>query len=105
MWNAVSRSYVLWENTNVPVYMYPNVKCNEAGVKGGEGRVTVNGSSSPDPAAALAIAFAVLPQLLREVWKYGDRETSMNRWEEKTAVALSWFMEEKVPVREILMSE
>ena len=85
----MSRSYVLWENTNVPVYMYPNAKCNEAGVKGGEGKVIVRGSSSPDPEADLAIALAVLPQLFKEVWKYGDRVTSMNRWEEKIAVALS----------------
>lgn len=58
-------------------------------MNGGEGKVTVNGSSSPVPEADLAIAAAVLPQLLREVWKYGDRVTSMNRWEEKMAVALS----------------
>lgn len=67
MWKAVSRSYVLCEKTSVPVYMKPSVKCNEAGVNGGEGSVTSNGSSDFDG-----------PQEMRASWKYDDRETRMN---------------------------
>ena len=79
MWKAVSRSYPLCEKTRVSVYMYPRVKCRDAAVKGGEGRVRVRGSPS---------AWCLFEGQLRSwVWKYGDQEMSMNWCDENIAVA------------------
>ena len=42
--NAVSRSYVLFENASVPVYRKPRVKWSASTVKGGEGNRCLAGS-------------------------------------------------------------
>ena len=44
MANAVSRSYVLFENARVPVYRKPRVKWSAGAVKGGEGNRSSAGS-------------------------------------------------------------
>ena len=50
------------------------VRCNEAGVNGGEGRLSVRCSPGLDA------------PLGSWVLRYGERETRMKRWVEKTAV-------------------
>jgi len=59
--------------------MKPSVKCREAGVNGGEGKLMVRGS------------FHLAGPFHKESWlrKYGERESRMNRWEEKMAVESS----------------
>ena len=44
MANAVSRSYVLFQNARVSVYRKPNVKWSTGTVKGGEGSRSLAGS-------------------------------------------------------------
>ena len=56
--------------------MKPSVKCNDAGVNGGDGRLSVSGS----PGVGLTV------HCRSWVLKYGQRETRMKRWVEKTAV-------------------
>lgn len=73
-------------------------------MKGGEGKITVNGCSS-GPLAASPVGFVIPPQPLREMRKYGDREMSINWWEEKMTVASLVCADEKVPEREIRISE
>lgn len=78
--------------------MKPRVKCREAGVKGGDGNVSVRGSS-------LSTYELVFGQETRASWKYGEREMRMNRWEENIAVVSSWFDDENLPEREMRTSE
>ena len=64
-------------------------------MNGGDGSVNVSGSPG--------VCFA--PHWRSWVRKYGERETRINRCEEKTAIAFSWFEDEKLPVRAIRTSE
>lgn len=76
--------------------MKPRVKCRDAGVKGGEGSVTVSGSPFDLPESAQSTSC---------VRKYAERDTSMKRWEEKIAVDGSWLVDEKTPVSDMRISE
>ena len=87
MWNTVSMPNVRCENTRVPVQMKPSIKCNDADVNGGVGRLSVCGS----PGVGLTVHCGSW------VLKYGQRETKW--WEEKTVVTLLWFVDENKPVR------
>lgn len=70
--------------------MNPNVKWSEAGVNGGDGR--------------LSVVDGVEGQSSKALRKYGDLETRIKRWEEKMAVVFSC-EEEKLPVSAMRTSE
>jgi len=71
---------------------------SDVGVNGGDGSVSMIDS----PLSRVALN---LGQDMRAVWKYGEREMRMNRWDEKMAVVSLGFVDENLPERDMRTSE